>query len=240
MRSPSILGSSLLNTSPVGASATSARRAFLLVLSIALFALLRLQGEPMHFNDAKLTEAAREKTAKEIASAHDALSIGPDLDLHLDVGAGSWLDPRRRRLERFNPLTRSGREDQLSAGMLRYGPYAAFALLPLFALLTGMLYLGRGRAYPRRPRRYAAHLIFGAHNHAFIFLAGIPLILVPHGVLSYALITWLIAYLLWSMKAVYGGRWSGVLARAFLASIAYCIFFVIVVIGLMIPASLLG
>jgi hypothetical protein len=124
--------------------------------------------------------------------------------------------------------------------MLRYGPYAVFALLPLFALLMKALYFGRGRAYPHRPRRYAAHLIFGAHNHAFIFLAGILLTLVPHGVLDYAIAAWMVVYVLWSMKAVYGGRWSGVLARAFVASIVYCIFFVVVVIGLMVAAILLG
>jgi hypothetical protein len=149
-------------------------------------------------------------------------------------------DPVRRRMAQFNRLTRSGREDQLFAGMLRYGPYAAFALLPLFALLFKILYIGRGRAYPLRPCRYAAHLVFGTHNHAFVFLVLMLLVLVPTGAVRAALIAWTIAHLLWSMKAVYGGRWAGVAARAFLASILYSVCFVLAVVGLLIVAILLG
>jgi len=211
-----------------------------LVLSIGLFALLRFQGEPVHFRDETMTEATREETPRGIANAHDALDIGPDLAVQLDIGAGSWLDPLRRRIAQFNGLTRSGREDQLTAGMLRYGPYAAIVLLPLFALLLKMLYLGRWRAYPHRPRRYAAHLIFGAHNHAFAFLAGMLLALAPHGPLSFALIAWTIVYFLWSLKVVYGGRWSGLFARALVTSMVYCVFFGAVVVCLMIAAILLG
>jgi hypothetical protein len=33
------------------------------------------------------------------------------------------------------------------------------------------------RSYPLRPRRYAAHLVFGAYNHAFLFLVGLLLVL---------------------------------------------------------------
>lgn len=211
-----------------------------LVLSIALFALLRFEGEPRHFTDDNASEAERAETAKAIADAHDRFNIGPDLDLHLDVDAGSWLDPLRRRVDQFNRLTRSGREDQLFAGVLRYGPYAVFVLLPLFALFLKILYFGRGRVYPLRPRRYAAHLVFGAHNHAFVFLMGILLMLVPRGTVSVALVGWTIGYLLWSMKSVYGGRWSGVLARAFVASIIYSVFFAVVVVGLVVAAILLG
>jgi Protein of unknown function (DUF3667) len=211
-----------------------------LVLSIALFALLRFEGKAPHFTDENVSDAERAETAKEIANEHEGFNIGPDLDLHLNVDAGSWLDPVRRRMAQFNRLTRSGREDQLFAGMLRYGPYAAFALLPLFALLFKILYIGRGRAYPLRPRRYAAHLVFGAHNHAFVFLVLMLLVLVPTGAVRAALIAWTIAYLLWSMKAVYGGRWAVVAARAFLASILYSVCFVLAVVGLLIVAILLG
>jgi rRNA maturation protein Nop10 len=211
-----------------------------LVLSIALFALLRFEGKAPHFTDENASEAERAETANEIADAHDRFNIGPDLDLHLNADTGSWLDPLRRRIDQFNALTRSGRENQLFAGILRYGPYAAFALLPLFALLFRILYIGGGCAYPLRPRRYAAHVVFGAHNHAFAFLMLMLVVLVPNGAVRFALFTWTIAYLLWSMKAVYGGRWSKVLARAFLASVLYFVCFLLAVVGLVIIAVLLG
>jgi len=41
------------------------------------------------------------------------------------------------------------------------------------------------------------------------------------------------------MKAVYGGRWSGVLARAWCLGISYFVLFGFVVVGLLITAVLL-
>ena len=115
----------------------------------------------------------------------------------------------RDRADQFNKLTRQQQFDQIRAGMLRYGPYAMFGLLPLFALLVKILYLGRARRYPDRPRRYAAHLVFGAHDHAFLFLIVALLVLLPEGLLSSALVIWAMVYLLLSMRVVYGGALVG-------------------------------
>ena len=214
-----------------------------LVLSIALFALLRFTGDPaalvrgdeaIHGDPEVIAREAEE------AKSEKGFSIGPDLGLRLNVDAGSWLDPLRRRIDHFNQLSRTGRGEQIIVGMLRYGPYAAFVLLPLFALLLKLAYIGRARRYPARPRRYAAHLVFGAHNHAFLFLVGALIVLVPIPFLRSALAVWAIVYLLWSMKSVYGGRWSGVLARALVIFFAYSVFFVFVVGGLAFAAVMLG
>ena len=214
-----------------------------LVLSIALFALLRFVGDPAELvRGDEAIHGDPEVIAREAeeAKSEKGLSIGPDLGLRLKVDAGSWLDPLRRRIDQFNKLSRTGRGEQIIVGMLRYGPYAAFVLLPLFALLLKLAYIGRARRYPARPRRYAAHLVFGAHNHAFLFLLGVLIVLVPISLVRSALTVWAIVYLLWSMKAVYGGRWSGVLARAFALFFAYSAFFVFVVGGLAIAAVILG
>jgi len=213
-----------------------------LVLSIALFALLRFAGEPAIVVDRDLTQADLDEIARdaEEAKSKTGFSIGPDLRWRLNVDAGSWLDPLRRRIEQFNQLSRTGRREQIYAGMLRYGPYAAFVLLPLFALLLKLLYLGRGRRHPLRPRRYAAHLVFGAHSHAFIFLTAMLFVFVTSEPLRSALVLWAIAYVLWSMKIVYGGRWPGVIARALAALLVYVVFFAAVVVGLVAAAVLLG
>ncbi len=211
-----------------------------LVLSIALFALLRFAGEPPVVVERELTQAERDEIAADAAEAegHAGLNIGPDLKLSMNVGANAWLDPLQRRIDLFNRLSRQERGEQIFAGMLRYGPYAAFALLPLFALLMKLVYVGRARSYPLRPGRYAAHLVFGAYNHAFLFLVGLLLVL-PIAPLRAALIIWAIVYLLWSMKTVYGGRWSGVLARALVIVFAYSVFFAVVIGGLAVAAIML-
>lgn len=217
-----------------------------LVLSIGLFALLRFEGKPPQFVDSDLTRAERDRVAREVADAtHPGLSIDSDLGVHMSGGTGlnelaggPWLDPVRRRAELFNRLTRQEKADQIFAGLMRYGPYAMFALLPLFALLLKLVYLGRARRYPARPRRYAAHLVFGAHNHAFLILAAALFVLLPNGRLQTALIIWVIIYLLQSLRAVYGGPWSGVLARAAVIAFVYAVFFAFVVVGLVIVAIL--
>jgi hypothetical protein len=123
--------------------------------------------------------------------------------------------------------------------MLRYGPYAMIALLPLFALLMKIVYLGRARRYPDRPRRYAAHLVFGAHNHAFLFLVVALYVLLPKGPARDIVALWAIVYLLLSMRAVYGGRWSGVVVRASIIFLVYSVFFGLVVAGLVVAAILI-
>ena len=212
-----------------------------LVLSIALFALLRFTSTPPPFVDRDLSQAVRDEIAKEDTDAGEGVgfSIDPDLSVHVDIGSGTWFAPARRRIEMFNRLPRQEKVDQLFAGVIRYGPYAAFALLPLFALLMWLVYVGRARRYPARPRRYAAHLVFGAHNHAFLFLVTGLVALLPFATLRGVLVVWAIAYLLRSMKTVYGGRWSGVFARALVILVVYSLFFAVVICGLVFAAIML-
>jgi hypothetical protein len=213
-----------------------------LVLSIALFALLRLTGDSLVMGDGGLTQAERDEIVRDATDAdeHTGFSIEPDLKVHLNVAGASWLDPLQRRIDAFNQLSQHGRRDQVGAGLLRYGPYAAFVLLPLFALLLKIVYVGRARRYPLRPRRYAAHLVFGAHSHAFLFLVGILSSLVPVAAVRGALVVWAIVYLLRSMKTVYGGRWTGVVVRALVIFVAYSVFYGIGVAGLVVAAVLVG
>ena len=95
-------------------------------------------------------------------------AVDPELNVRFDEGASHWLAPLRARVDAFNRLPRQAKADQIVAGVLRYAPYAAIGLLPLFALLLEIVYIGGWRRHPLRPRRYAAHLVFGAHNHAFL------------------------------------------------------------------------
>ena len=87
--------------------------------------------------------------------------------------------------------------------------------------------------------------IFPLKNPALVtmplsFLVGILVSLIPVAFVRGALVVWAIVYLLWSMKTVYGGRWSGVLARALVILFAYSAVFVFVVGGLAIAAVMLG
>ena len=103
----------------------------------------------------------------------------PSSPTSADSATRHGLEPLRERAAQFNRLPRTEQAEQIFSGVLRYGPYAMFALLPLFALLLKIVYVGRACRYPLRPRRYAAHLVFGAYNHAFVFLAVALFVLLP-------------------------------------------------------------
>ena len=144
----------------------------------------------------------------------------------------------KKRIERFNRLSRPEKEAQITDGVLRYGPYAMFVLLPAFALLLKLLYLGRGRRYPQRPRLYAEHIVFAAHNHAFLFLA-IVAATAFISLLRAAVIVWMLVYAVWSLRVVYGGSWLGIAARSGVMFISYSILFGLVTAGLVAAAVLL-
>ncbi|MEO8485934.1 MAG: DUF3667 domain-containing protein [Betaproteobacteria bacterium] len=180
-----------------------------------------------------------DKEPLKIGGPSGGLTIDEGLNVRFD-GPPSALGERiGKRFEGFNQLGREQKEREIIAGMMRYGPYALIALLPAFALMMQILYLGRSRRYPLRPRSYAEHLVFGAHNHAFLALALTLMIAVPSSIVTVALALWCVLYLPVSMRAVYGGRWTGAIARAFVTTIVYAVLFVIAVLALLVAAVVL-
>jgi rRNA maturation protein Nop10 len=181
------------------------------------------------------------------AGPREALVVMPGLELRVDDAGNLTADGTqgrlggelKRRLDRFNAMQRQDKIEHLLLGALRYGPYAMFVLLPAFALLLLLVYLGPRSRYPERPRRYAAHLVFAAHNHAFLAVIIGASAIVAQGAVSAIAAAWALAYFLRSMKAVYGGRWSGVLARAWLVAVAYVVLFAFVTVGLVFAAVMI-
>lgn len=195
-----------------------------ITLSIAMFAVFHLAGHAPGF------------MIKDSASPGSKAATGSsNLDDVLGANASPWLVPLRRQLEAFNRLPRDAQAAQIYYGVLRYAPYAAIALLPVYALLLQLVFLGSTRRCPTRPRRYAAHVVFAAHCHAFLFVIGMLYALVPrflHG----PLVLWAIAYGVVAMKTVYGGRWSGAVLRNAVVGVIYLVFFGIAMAGLVVAA----
>lgn len=222
-----------------------------LVSSIVLFAVLRLASETLEVNDIVQTDTpksdvaqsdlAKSDAAKAAASRADpAAGVAFDDNLNIDLGAlTETMSPLRKRVDRFNHLSRTDKIEQIVAGALRYGPYAMFVLLPAFAALLKLLYLGRRRRHPARPRLYGEHLVFAAHNHAFLFAMGTLLFVAPAGILRVAIVAWILIYLVWSMRAIYGGSWLGIAARGFALFVVHSTLFGLVTAGILIAAILL-
>ena len=228
-----------------------------LVLSIAMFALFRLLVDVPHLGDSGLVKfdaIEDERPAAASAAPSPPSTSSPDIaapksripsftvdekaNIVVAGAPGVVTDALRRRAERFNAMSRDDKIEQIVLGAVRYGPYAMVVLLPVFALLLKLLYLGRARRYPLRPRRYSEHLVFAAHDLAFLFVIVMLFAVVPWGPVRVVLTLWGIVYALWAMKTVYGGRWSGVFARASVLALSYFFLFGAIVVGLVAAAVL--
>ena len=230
-----------------------------LVLSLALFAALRLfVSAPVLVAAADAAPEARPQATKEAKpeevpvvkfdpdeSGGDLVNL-PGFTVHVDPQFN--LDLRdathpvalelKKRFTHFNGLNRQEKSEQVFLGVVRYGPYAMFVLMPAFALLQMIVYAGRGRRYPDRPSRYAEHLVFAAHTHAFLFLLGALILSIPYTPLRVGLAGWGVVYGLLALKAVYRGGWIGLLARSFVVSTTYTILFALIIVGLLLVAVL--
>ncbi|HEY2863446.1 MAG TPA: DUF3667 domain-containing protein [Casimicrobiaceae bacterium] len=175
-------------------------------------------------------------------SPEEAKYLSPDkgIGVQIDPETARFVPPALlQRWNRFNALSRQEKAGQLREGTLRYAPYAMFVLLPAFALLLKLVYLGRRRRHPKRPRLYGEHLVFAAYGHAFLFVAATAMLLVPSRALATAIGCWIAVYALWSMKAVYGGSWIGIFARASVVATLYAILGGLATAGLVLVAILL-
>lgn len=209
------------------------------VLSIVLFAVLRFTGGTSLLIDTS-NDANRKPGMTPGAQADErGVRVDPDFDVDLGPAAAPAVALLRGRFEAFNRLSREEKSEQLRAGILRYGPYAAIGLLPLFALLLKLVYTGSGRRHPQRPRRYAAHLVFGAHIHAFLFLGAMLMAVIGFALLRTALGCWMAVYAALALKSVYGGGWPGIVLRCGVIAVAYLFLFAVAVAALVVAAVIL-
>ncbi|HQR11861.1 MAG TPA: DUF3667 domain-containing protein [Casimicrobiaceae bacterium] len=230
-----------------------------LVLSLGLFAAIRFFASAPDLIDLEPTDApagaapakqGARSASKSVAKTSESdsgeiqmpgFTIHVDPEFNLDVGDATspFAQELKRRFKHFNGLSRQEKSEQVFLGAVRYGPYAMFVLMPAYALLLLVAYLGRGRRYPDRPQRYAEHLVFAAHTHAFLFLIGVLALAIPVTAVRAALGFWWLLYVLWATKVVYRGSWIGLVSRAFLVSIFYLVLFALAMAGLLLVAILI-
>lgn len=199
-----------------------------LFTTLIFFAVSRLFVTP--FDVAELRDDARADSKQQ---ANDK-----GLDLQFDSEEAIVPPVLQKRWSRFSKLTKQEKAEQLREGTLRYAPYAMFVLLPAFALLLKLVYLGRRRKHPQRPRLFGEHLVHAAHDHAFVFIAATAMLLVPSRALATAIGFGIAGYLLWSMRAVYGGSWLGVVLRASILATVYSAMVGLAIAGLVVVAVL--
>jgi Protein of unknown function (DUF3667) len=234
-----------------------------LVMSVILFGVLRFETPQIPFDESALVidgpgKASRpaaksdrvrpDKTAAPAQPAPSAdaaaeegfnLTFDKDLNIVVEGTRNPFSNAVRERLARFNRLSRPEKNEQLLDGVLRYGPYAMFVLLPAFAWLQQVSYLGRARRYPGRPRKYIEHLVFATHIHTFVFLIVIVSILVPGDLVTVAAMAWAVYYVIRARNLIYGGSRVGGVLRGLMVAFAYTVLFVLAIIALIFSAVLI-
>ena len=222
-----------------------------LATSLILFAVLRFTTEPIHFDesaaspgtkaDAVTTDSNAVENRNEISLIGN-IRIGMDRNFKFTVTGPRNVvtEQLRARLDHFNAMPAHEKGRQVTSGLLQYGPYAMFILLPVFAWLQQISYAGRLRLYPGRPRRYIEHLVYATHMHSVMFLAAIVALLIPVAFLRWMILAWLVVYVLRSKHAIYGGSWWGGIVRTLFVVVAYTFFMATALLLLMFPAILLA
>lgn len=173
----------------------------------------------------------------------DANRIRLDREMNLKIRLDG-IEPKlpaeiQKRYQRFKAMSQQDRLDHVYAGVMRYGPYMAVLMLPLFALLLKLAYLGSARRYPGRPQRYAEHLVYSAHMHAFAALVLLMWLVPQPSWTRVASLGWIVYYLFRACDVVYGGRrWAAAL-RALVVALVYAIVAVLALAGLVVAATML-
>jgi Protein of unknown function (DUF3667) len=235
-----------------------------LVMSVILFGLLRLEVPPIPFDERTIIIDAPEKASRPAGAKSDRvqpdkpaapaqrapsadaateegfnLSLDKDLNFVVEGSRNPFSNMVRERIDRFNRLSKTEKSEQILNGVLRYGPYAVFVLLPAFAWLQQVSYLGRARRYPGRPRKYIEHLVFAAHIHTLLFLVLIVTILLPWDLLNLAIWAWAVYYIIRARNEIYRGSRVGGILRGLLVAVMYAVLFAFAMIALLFSAILI-
>ncbi len=179
--------------------------------------------------ETEITKAQSDSIISEIINVD---SISGNLDINLDdvfKGDGNFRirlsqtaeilekalvnekDPKeRQRIEEYITMCRT--PEILVSSILKYLSWAAFILLPLFALILKLFYV-------RRKKLYIQHLIFSIHLHSFLFMILIPFTLlrlifdsVPEFV-NLILLGSFPVYLLFALHNFFGQKWPKVVMK---------------------------
>lgn len=214
-------------------------------LSLLLFAVLRFTTTPVVvapqkgekpsggflFTVAPPPAAASAASATPLPASGAAAAQGakaspsPTISEQLEAALSDFDNPVARlaiaRLQHYRAMPSADRAAHLNNGLLHYGPYALFALLPLFAGLNLLVHVLHRSAQPHRPRRYVEHLVYAAHLHCCAFLLTMLVLALPLPWLPAPAVLLFGVYLFIAQRRVYGGSWWASLLRIAVLSAAY-------------------
>ncbi len=157
--------------------------------------------------------------AQGVGDLRKGLSAIPDLklpatdaiDCNKDTTACTKIKAYLAR--KYPGMTMEQVHEQIRHKLISLAPYAAFLLLPVFALLTRVLYWRRGMLY-------GEHLVYALHIHAFAFFALLLLNLLPEMLVQWLLWAMFIYFFI-GLQRFFHGRWWLNVIRYFIIGTIY-------------------
>ena len=221
------------------------------VTALLMFAVIRLVSNPITLSEGPVAGGVTVTSDHAAAASNHAttgdgarharasITLDDSDEVYFNEATKRLPAELRKRIDHFKHLSADDKVEQINSGLLRYAPYAMVALLPAFAVLQYLSYLPGRRRHPHRPNRYAEHLVYGAHMHAFAFLVIIAMLLVPR-VVQAALAIWIVIYVGRARHKVYGGSWVGGFLRSLSVATVYLVLLGLVMLALLAIAVMLG
>jgi hypothetical protein len=176
------------------------------------------------------------------AAKRDASTITSCDDIHIEGSLSGYPGLNQRIKHACAEIVRDNGQNLMHAAVSTM-PKAMFIFLPLIAFLHMLLYW--------RPRfRYAEHLLFFVHLHAFFFSVAIvmvsaiilarawPPLLGPSEVLETLLGWTLPVYTVIAMRRVFTKSWRGAFFKGFVLFFLYTILFALTLAGVVFYAAL--
>lgn len=216
-----------------------------LVTSVVFFLALSLLPElrdPAHINgrlgegvtigptsiqSTTTSDAPRPTPPPAVRAGHGARPTAPPVPpapAHL-----SWLDGVKvhtgdatvdsvgnARIDHFRRMEPGDALRQIVSDYLGHVPQMMFVLLPFFAGLLSVLYVGSRRFY-------VEHFVFALHVHAFAFMMYLAMIVLRWGPLVNVLGLWLCVYFYLALKRVYRQGWLITGVKYFTLGMVYSI-----------------
>ena len=186
-----------------------------LVMSFGAAQVMDQQGGGVRPDNDKVIVAVN---GDELAEVMNEAGDPNDFSLNLgisDENSPAWLQDAESRIEQ-NAGKLQDDPGRFMETMLDYLPQMMFLLLPVFALLIQLLYLGSAF-------HYLQHLVFSLHYHSFVYLlyllAQVIELAAVH--MDSWLFMGLVIYLPLALRRTYGSGWAGAAFKSLFIYISY-------------------
>ena len=198
--------------------------AFFFLISVeSFFGVNRPMIQIYHADTGKTSDVEIADPARVRKDVHDWI-----YSIHFDSLSAATNDAIHKRVEaqavKASDLYRHNSRELINA-VLNVAPPVVFLLVPVFALLLKLAYLGSGRYYTE-------HLVLSVHNHSFLFIMFIVSVAVGNAGFLWpafaryghsAINLWILAYLYISLLKTYGQGYFVTFAKMIVMGFIYII-----------------